>query len=121
MKRQKQGVRSTRKMLPKKGDSVINIPTTIRQVAPIILPIFVEPPQYHGPVYGAQSQVNIIPDDKSIANIFCFGAFADKISGVVYNDLTGNFPFMSIDGSVCFFVMYHYKTNTNLGSIQGFI
>jgi len=108
-------------MLPKKGDSVINIPTTIRQVAPIILPIFVEPPQYHGPVYGAQSQVNIIPDDKSIANIFCFGAFADKISGVVYNDLTGNFPFMSIDGSVCFFVMYHYKTNTNLGSIQGFI
>jgi hypothetical protein len=40
----------------KKGDSVINIPTTIRQEAPIILPIFVEPPQYHGPAYGAQSQ-----------------------------------------------------------------
>jgi len=32
----------------------------------------------------------------------------------VYNDLTGNFPFMSIDGSVCFFVLYHYKTNTIL-------
>jgi hypothetical protein len=46
-----------------------------------------------------------------IANVFCFGAFADKISGVMYNNLTGNFPFMSIDGSVCFFVMYHYKTN----------
>jgi hypothetical protein len=30
---------------------------------------------------------------------------------VVYNDLTGNIPFMSIDGCVCFFVMYHYKTN----------
>ncbi len=29
-------------------------------------------------------------------------------------DLTGNFPFMSIDGSVCFFVLYHYETNTIL-------
>jgi hypothetical protein len=46
--------------------------------------------------------------------VFCFGAFADKVSGVVYNDLTGNFPFMSIDGSVCFFVLYHYKTNAIL-------
>jgi len=45
---------------------------------------------------------------------FCFGALADKISGVVYNDLTGNFLFMSIDGSVCFFVLYHYKTNAIL-------
>ncbi len=36
------------------------------------------------------------------------------MSGAVYNDLTGNFPFMSIDGSVCFFVMYHYKTNAIL-------
>jgi hypothetical protein len=74
----------------------------------------VEPPQYHGPAYGAQSQANIIPDDKSIAYVFCFGAFADKISGVVYNDLTGNFLFMSIDASVCFFVMYHYETNAIL-------
>ncbi len=93
---------------------MINIPTTIRQDAPIILPIFVEPPQYHGPGRGARRQVNIIPDDESIANIFRFGTFADKISGVVYNDLTGNFPFMSIDGSVCFYVMYHYETNAIL-------
>ncbi len=47
----------------------------------------------------------------SIANIFCFGAFADKNTGVVYNNCTGAFPFMSLDGNVCFFVMYHYKTN----------
>ena len=46
--------------------------------------------------------------------MFCFGTFADKISGVVYNDLTGNFPFMSIDGSVCFFILYHYETNAIL-------
>ena len=56
---------------------------------------------------------NIIPDleDESIANVFCFGAFADKKTGVVYNDCTGNFPFMSLDGNVCFLVMYHYETN----------
>ncbi len=46
--------------------------------------------------------------------MFCFGAFTDKISGVVYNDISGNFPFMSIDGSVSFFIMYHYKTNAIL-------
>ena len=51
MKCPKQGIRSTRKPLPKKSDSMINIPTTIRKDAPIILPIFVDPPQYHGPAY----------------------------------------------------------------------
>jgi hypothetical protein len=51
-------------------------------------------------------------EDKSVANIFCFGAFADKNTSVVYNDCTGNFPFMSLDGNVCFSVKYHYKTNT---------
>jgi hypothetical protein len=55
-------------------------------------------------------------DDESMANIFCFGAFADKITGVVYNDLTGNFPYMSLDGSICFFVLYHYQTNAILAT-----
>ena len=50
-------------------------------------------------------------DDHSIANLFCFGAFADKVTGVVYNDCTGDFPYTSLDGNVCFFVMYHYETN----------
>ena len=50
-------------------------------------------------------------DDASIENVFCFGAFADKQSGVIYNNLTGNFLFMSLDGSVCFLVMYHYEYN----------
>ncbi len=49
--------------------------------------------------------------DESIANVFGFGAFAKKNSGVVYHDLTGLFPFMSLVGSVCFFVMYHYELN----------
>jgi len=56
---------------------------------------------------------NLIGDDgdESIANVFGFGAFADKNSGIVYHDLTGSFPFMSLDGSVCFFVLYHYEAN----------
>ena len=59
-----------------------------------------------------------IPDDcdASIANVFCFGAFADKHTGVVYNDMTGNFPFVSIDGSVCYFIMYHYESNSILAT-----
>jgi hypothetical protein len=56
----------------------------------------------------------------TIANVFCYGAFADKRSGVVYNDLTGNFPFVSFDGSVCFLVVYHYEANAILaGPIAG--
>jgi hypothetical protein len=50
-------------------------------------------------------------DDESIAVVYCFGTFANKNTGVVYNDCTGNFPFMLLDGNECFFVMYHYKTN----------
>jgi hypothetical protein len=42
-------------------------------------------------------------DDESIANVFCFGAFANKNTGVIYNDCTGNFPFMSLDGNICFY------------------
>ncbi len=38
--------------------------------------------------------------------------FADKNSGIVYHDLIGSFPFMSFDGSVFFFVLYHYESNT---------
>ena len=40
----------------------------------------------------------------------------DKRNGVVFNDLTGLFPFMLLNGSVCFFVMYHYETNTILAT-----
>ncbi len=55
-------------------------------------------------------------NDESIANVFCFGTFANKNTGVIYNDCTGNFPFMLLDGNVCFFVMYHYKTNAIFAS-----
>jgi hypothetical protein len=65
------------------------------------------------PLEGATEPHLIISDndDVSIVNIFAFGAFADKNNGIVYHDLTGSFPFMSLDGSVCFFVLYHYELN----------
>jgi hypothetical protein len=49
--------------------------------------------------------------DNSVANIFAFGAFADKNSNIVYHNLTGSFPFVLLEGSVCFFVLYHYESN----------
>ncbi len=66
------------------------------------------------PAYFPQSAVSTLIDDdcnETIATVFCFGAFADKHSGVVYNKLTGNFPFMLFNGSVCFLIMNHYKVN----------
>jgi hypothetical protein len=64
----------------------------------------------HRPVEGPTEPHLIISEDdeESIANIFAFGAFADKNNGIVYHDLTGSVPFMSLDDSVYFFVLYHY-------------
>jgi hypothetical protein len=61
---------------------------------------------------------NVIGNDcnESITNVFCFGAFANRHSGVVNNDLIGNFLFMPFDGSVCFLVLYHYKANAILAT-----
>jgi hypothetical protein len=47
---------------------------------------------------------------------FVFAAFADKNTGTIYSDLTGKFPFMSLEGNVCFLVVYHYETNAILAS-----
>ncbi len=55
--------------------------------------------------------VNVIKsDDDSDGNVFVFAAFADKRNGTLYSDLTGTFPFMSLEGNVCFLVVYHYET-----------
>ncbi len=69
------------------------------------------------------SDANIIlSDNKSLeANIFCFAAFADKQTGTLYNDLTGAFPFMSLEGIVCFLIICHYEANAILAlPIKGF-
>jgi hypothetical protein len=84
------------------------------QDEPPVLPLFQEVLIYPGQAYGTMPGPNLIgsDDDKSIANIFCYRAFADKNSGIVYHDLTGLFPFMSYDGSICFFILYHYESNS---------
>ena len=69
----------------------------------------------HGPL------VIVEDDDSSVGNIFCFTAFADKRTGVMYKDLTGLFPYMSLEGNVCYLIIYHYKFNAILGlPISGF-
>ncbi len=58
---------------------------------------------------------NVIESNKeTAANVFCFAAFADNHTGVLYSNLTGMFPFMSLEGNVCFLVVYHYETNAIL-------
>ena len=96
MKRPKKGIRSSSKKTKTKGDDVQPVPVPIPQVTAPILPQYIEEPQpYPGPAYDPRLDgVNIIPDNELIANVFCFGTFTGKISSVVYNDLTGNFPFM---------------------------
>jgi hypothetical protein len=47
-------------------------------------------------------------------NMFCFSAFADKHTGTLYNNLTGSFPFMSLDRNMCYLIVYHYETNAIL-------
>jgi hypothetical protein len=60
-----------------------------------------------GPAYGAFQGPHLIEMDdiKSIAKVFCFEALADKNNVVVY---------ILLNGSVCFFVVYHYKANASL-------
>jgi hypothetical protein len=86
------------------------------QPLPPVLPLFDKIPVYPGPAYNAQPGPNVIAEDvdESIANIFCFGAFSDRNSRIIYHDLTGLFPYMSFDGSVCYFVLYHYEFNAIL-------
>jgi hypothetical protein len=62
---------------------------------------------------------NVIDDNDMVnmmvnANIYSFAVFADKHTGTIYNVLTGTFPFMSIEGNVCFLVVYHYEPNAIL-------
>ena len=83
-------------------------------MAPPALPFILAPPV--SPGINTDPTLISENDNHSIANIFCFGAFADRHSSVVYHNLTGLFPFMSFGGSVCFFALYHYESNTILAT-----
>ncbi len=118
MKRPRHGIRSTRPKLSKESGitkvPVISYPSQVEQIEVPRLIIEDQPM----PVQQATSLPNLIGDDgnESIANVFCFSTFANKNSGIVYHNLTGSFPFMSYDGSVCFFILYHYESNAILGT-----
>jgi hypothetical protein len=58
----------------------LRVSVPVPQAATHPLPLFVKPMPYNGPAYNARMEVNYIPDNESIANVFCFGAFADKAS-----------------------------------------
>jgi hypothetical protein len=112
IKRPRHGIRRT---MPKTKNvtviqPIVNVTHPIPDVPAQVIPIHLHPQ----PAMHNNTIPNLIGDeeeDQSISNMFCFRAFADKQTGVVYNNLTGNFPFMSLDGSVCFLVIYHYKAN----------
>ena len=82
-----------------------------------------EPPRQQIP---SALNANMIEDDDMVnmmtnPNLYCFAGFADKHAGTIYNDLTGTFPFMSLEGNVCFLVAYHYESNAILAlPISGF-
>jgi hypothetical protein len=117
MKHPRHGIRSTQ---PKQKGAAMVLPAPIPQIALPVLPLFALNviPDYPGPAYGTQQGPNVIAEDgdESIANIFCFKAFTNKNSGIVYHDLTGLFTFMSFNGSICFFVLYHYESNAILAT-----
>jgi hypothetical protein len=111
MKRLCHSIKNTR---PKKGGGAVVLPEPIPQIALPVLPL-VEPdiiPAFSSMAYGARQGPDVITDDtdESVTNIFCFRAFANRHSCIVYHDLTGSFPFMLFDGSVCFFILFHYES-----------
>ena len=118
MKRPRQGIRSTTPKRPR-----INVPASVPDILMPGLNEYaheanIDDGSDDDDAPGSAQRFNLIDDidDHSIANVFCFGAFADKVSGIVYNDCTGEFPYTSLDGNVCFFVMYHYETNAILAT-----
>jgi hypothetical protein len=122
-KHPKKGIRSTTPQ-PKQAcrddntaaPSTAAPPLPVAQPAPAVHPLGNNTQPCPSPAYNATNGPNVIVDDESIANVFCFAAFADKVTGVMYNELTGNCPFMLLDRSVCFFVMYHCETNAILAT-----
>ncbi len=114
MKCPRQGIRSTRPKVNKTA-AVGSPPGPVAQpLLPVLLLFNNELLQRS--TQPTNPHVIFNDDDTSEANIFCFSAFADRTSGVIYHHLTGSFLFMSYDGSVCFFVLFHYESNSILAT-----
>ena len=48
--------------------------------------------------------------------LFVNMAYINKKDGIIYTDLTGNFPVRSIDGCTAFFILYDWTTNVILAT-----
>jgi hypothetical protein len=120
MKKPHHGIKSTQTKPPQPlavSPIVTTLPAPILPSAPYAFPpAAVQPhPILHQENAHALPHMILDEGNASIANAFCFSAFANAHTGVVYSNLTSNFPpFMLFDGSVCFHVMYHYKSNAIL-------
>jgi hypothetical protein len=116
MKRPCQGIHSTRQVPPVPSPSVVQshiVPEVIHSIAHAHVHVMGnddEDSEDSIPMHVPHTNV-IESDDDSDGNVFVFAAFADKQNGTVYSNLTGAFPFMSLEGNVCFLVVYYYETN----------
>ena len=92
MKRPRKGIST----MPKEATHAPNthIIRTPQRVPDVTMPGLVhlyDSEEERVPILLLHNLINDI-EDESIANVFCFGAFANKVSDVVYNDCTGDFP-----------------------------
>ncbi len=116
MKRPCQGILSTRWVPPVPSPSVVQsriVPEVIHPIAHAHVHVMDnndKDSEDSIPMHVPHANV-IESDDDSDKNVFVFAAFADKQNGTLYSNLTSAFPFMSLEGNVCFLVVYHYKTN----------
>jgi hypothetical protein len=116
MKRPHQGIRSTTQWQSRPPTSKQQVP--IVQAAPVADDESwmgdLSKPLFHVKQFEQGPNVIVTDNDSSVGNIFCFGAFADRRTGVLYIDLTGTFPYMSLEGNVCFLIVDHYESNAIL-------
>jgi hypothetical protein len=87
MKRQKQGIRSTRQKLRAELDKI----ETARDM---------HPPQ----------------EQESMNHLFCYTGSLDNKDGTIYVDFTGKFPIRSLDGKTALFILYDWTSNAILAT-----
>mgnify|MGYP003325311313 CR=1 FL=1 len=85
MKRQRQGLRTTKEKIKDKLDDL----ETDRDI---------NPPQ----------------ENEKFNQLFCYAGSIDRKAGTIYVDLTGNFPLRSLDGHMTVFILYDWTTNAIL-------
>ena len=110
LRKRRKGLRTT---TPKEKDTV-KTPANTSPATSIQQPVHVIEPEPEEAAVVEQHEEDAEDLVNNVANVFCFGALADKNAGTFYNDLTGKFPTMSLDGNQAFFVMYHYESNSIL-------